>query len=206
MSLYQRLLGHPFVYDRIRPLAVGGIDMSPLFRMLEAQPGDVVLDVGCGTGIALDHLPPSVRYFGFDVDPVAVNRARERFGAREGVHLEVRQVTAADVAELRPNRIILSGLLHHLDDATAAALLEMCAQSDSVRRVATSDVVYLPGKHLSNLLASLDRGKHVRAEEDYPALANRAGLRVVDRRIVRCHPTRGLALYLMMALDRGEGR
>ena len=48
MKLYQRILGDPFVYDRIRPLVVGGSDWSPLYRNLAVEPSDVILDVGCG--------------------------------------------------------------------------------------------------------------------------------------------------------------
>jgi hypothetical protein len=32
MSLYQRILGHPFVFNQIRPLFVGGIDWSPFMK------------------------------------------------------------------------------------------------------------------------------------------------------------------------------
>src|SRR3954470_15225895 len=76
MSLYQRLLGIPFVYDRVRPFVVGGIDMSPLFRNLQARRDDVILDVGCGTGMALDYLDGFAAYHGFDTDEVAIGFAR----------------------------------------------------------------------------------------------------------------------------------
>ena len=65
MSLYQRLLGHPFVYNHIRPFVVGGVDWSPLYNNLEAGPEDVILDVGCGTGIAHDYLPGFAAYHGY---------------------------------------------------------------------------------------------------------------------------------------------
>ena len=51
---YQKLLGHPFVYDRLRPWIVGGIDMTAFYESLESETTDVVVDVGCGTGDALD--------------------------------------------------------------------------------------------------------------------------------------------------------
>ena len=41
---YQKLLGHPFVYDRLRPWVVGGIDMTAFYESLESKT-DVVVDV-----------------------------------------------------------------------------------------------------------------------------------------------------------------
>lgn len=209
MSFYQRLLGHPFVYDRIRPLVVGGIDWSPLYRNLESGPNDVVLDVGCGTGIAHDYLGPFRAYYGFDTDAVAIRKAEERkmtgktAGAAAGgaITYECRVVTPEDVARIRPTRIVLSGLLHHLSDTESLALLRMCGSVPTVKRIATSDVVYLPREWVSNALAYFDRGKFVRRRDDYLRLAREAGLTIVREEIVRSHPTNGKALYLMMTLE-----
>lgn len=203
MRLYQRLLGHPFVYNHVRPFAVGGVDWSPLYKNLGAGPEDVILDVGCGTGIAHEYLKEFAAYHGFDTDPVAIKFAREKTGAAN-VHYECRFITAADIARIRPTRIILGGLLHHLSDEECVSLLQMCASANSVKRIATSDVVYLPQRLVSNLLASFDRGKFVRHQEEYIELIRRAGLEIVRAEIVRSHPKTGKALYFMTALARGE--
>jgi SAM-dependent methyltransferase len=200
MSIYQRVLGHPFVYNRIRPFVVGGIDWSPLYRNLEAGPNDVILDVGCGTGIAHEYLRGFSAYHGYDTDPVAIDFARANTGA-PNVSYECAVVTAADVARIRPTRIILAGLLHHLSDDDCVGLLRMCAAAPSVKRIATSDVVYLPREPVSNLLAYFDRGKFVRRRDGYLELIRRAGLDIAREEIVRSHPTNGKALYLMTALD-----
>lgn len=202
MSIAQRLLGIPFVYDHVRPFVIGGLDWSPLYRLLDAQPDDVVLDVGCGTGIALQYLQGFARYHGFDTDPVAISHAIHRHDRRANVRFECRPVGADDVATLRPDRIVLSGLLHHLADHDAQGLLSMCRSVSSVRRIATSDVVWLPGERISNFLARLDRGKHVRDRDGYRSLVENAGLRIVSEQTVRCHPRHGLAIYLMLALER----
>ena len=204
MSFYQRLLGHPFVYDRIRPFVVGGIDWSPLFGNLDAGPDDVILDVGCGTGMAHQYLRGFRAYYGFDTDPVAIKTASEKTAAAN-VYYDCRVVTPEDVARIRPTRIVLAGILHHLSDAECLALLGSCGGVPSVKRIATSDVVYLPGEHVSNALAFFDRGKFVRRRPPYVALASQAGLRVVREEIVRSHPRNGKALYLMMTLEPGPG-
>lgn len=203
MSLHERLLGHPWVYDRLRPLVVGGIDMTPAYRNLGAAADDVVVDVGCGTGDALRYLDACVAYHGFDTDPRAIAHARKRAAERRDVHYHGRAPSPADFGQIRPTRIMLSGLLHHLPDSEALELLALCAHTPSLRRVATSDVVYLPARPVNNLLAWLDRGRHVRHVEGYRALARTAGLRIVREEIVSCHPTRGRAMYFLMALEPG---
>ena len=70
MNLYQRVLGTPFVYNLVRPFAVGGIDMSPFYDRVQASAADVVLDVGCGTGDALRYLTDFARYEGIDTDEI----------------------------------------------------------------------------------------------------------------------------------------
>lgn len=201
MSFYQRLLGTPFVYNRVRPLAVGGIDMSPFYARVTAGSDSVVLDVGCGTGDALRYLRGFRSYLGVDTDPVAIRFAEQRYGGREQVAFECRQCDEADVRRLQPTEVLLCGVLHHMPDDVAKSLLRLAASSPRLRRVATSDIVFLPGERLSNLFARLDRGRFCRRPEDYVALAEAAGLTVSQADVVRCHPRTGLAKYWMMTLS-----
>lgn len=199
---YQKLLGHPFVYNRLRPWVVGGIDMTAFYDSLEADGTDVIVDVGCGTGDALRYLSTFKAYYGFDVDARAIEFARERAAGRPGVTFEARHVTAEDLASLRPSLGILAGLLHHLDDEQAVRLLELLAGTASIRRIATQDPVYLAGERVSNLLARLDRGRYVRTEGGYRALVERAGLRIESLHIARSQAESGRAGYLIMTLAR----
>lgn len=198
--LYRRLLAHPFVYDRVRPLVIGGLDMSPVYDSLEAGVNDVIVDVGCGTGDALHYLPSFKTYHGFDVDAGAIEVARERAAGRPGVTYEARALTAGDLSSVQPSLVILAGLLHHLDDSQAVELLTMLARTPSIRRIVTQDVVYLPRERVSNLLARLDRGRFVRDEPGYRKLTAQAGLQLERAQIVRSHPRSGRALYLVMTL------
>jgi SAM-dependent methyltransferase len=200
--LYQRVLGHPLVYDRVRPWVIGGLDMSPVYGALEAHDEDVIVDIGSGTGDALDHLTRFRAYHGFDIDEGAVTYARRRAGNRSGVTYHARRLTGEDLASIRPTLIILAGLLHHMSDDDAIALLGLAAGLPSLRRLVTQDVVYLPGEPVSNLLARFDRGRFVRHQPQYQALVARAGLRPLEVRLMRSHPDTGRAIYLVMTLAR----
>lgn len=205
VSFYQRLLGTPFVYNRVRPLAVGGIDMSPFYRRVGATPDAVVLDVGCGTGDALRYLHEFRSYLGVDTDPVAIRFAEQRFGTQPHVAFECRHCKDEDIQRLQPTDVLLCGVLHHMPDDVADGLLRLAAGSPQLRRIVTSDIVFLPKEPLSNLFARLDRGRFCRRPEDYVALAEAAGLRVKESEVVRCHPRTGLAKYWMMTLERAGG-
>jgi hypothetical protein len=111
-------------------------------------------------------------------------------------------VSSTTFEEIRPTRVMMNGLLHHLDDADAIELLKMCAATDAVQRVVTNDTVYLPGEPLNNIMARLDRGRFVRNIEGYRNLTSRAGLTIAREEVVRSHPTRGIARYWVMVLER----
>ena len=202
MNLYQRALGTPFVYNQVRPLVVGGIDMSPFYDRVQATSEDVVLDVGCGTGDALKYLEGFARYEGIDTDEVAIGFARANYGTRPNVSFSCQMCRTEDVVKIQPSAVLLCGLLHHLSDEQALELLAAFKASSRLRRIVTSDIVFLDGEPVSNFLARLDRGKFCRRREGFEDLVRRAGLRVVESAIVRSHPKRGLAKYLMMTVER----
>jgi SAM-dependent methyltransferase len=208
LGLYKKLLGHPFVYDQIRPRVVGGIDMRPLYDLLSAkstEAGRVVLDVGCGTGDALKYLGDGLEhYLGIDTDPVAIEAARKRYGDRKNVRFECRMLKAADVLELSPTGVVLSGVLHHLTNQEAVALLQLAAGSPSLVRIVTSDIVFLPGKLFNNVLAMMDRGRYCRHPDSYASLARTAGLEVDEGRIIESSPGNDRVQYFLMGLAKAD--
>lgn len=202
MSLYQRVLGIPFVYDKVRPFVVGGIDMSPVYAALECRADDVVLDIGCGTGVALTHLKEFRRYLGIDTDPIAIDAAKRRHSMRPNVDFECKLCTPADVRALQPTLVVMSGLLHHLSNSDSLGLLRMLGECGSIRRAVTLDIVYLDGlEHLvSNAFAALDRGRFCRRREAYAELVRESGLRLVKDELIWASPNSRRARYLLMTL------
>jgi len=201
VTLYDRILGHPFVYNHIRPRIVGGIDMSPVYDLLGADAGSSVLDVGCGSGDALIYMRAVERYLGVDVDPTAIRRARERYGSRLQARFEHKRLEPDDVAALAPTHVVMAGLLHHLTDDEALAVLRMVRASPRLSRVVTQDVVFLQGEWLNNVFAALDRGRFCRRSEQYERLVAGSNLALVSSAIVRSSPNGGRVKYLVMSLE-----
>jgi SAM-dependent methyltransferase len=172
---WARMVGMPWVYERLRITLLGGGPAGKVFGWLGDTRDDVLIDIGCGTGMALDRLGPFAEYHGFDTDARALGRFRQR-DLPGNVHLYNAKATGADLDRIRPTKAILMGLLHHLPDMEAGPLLSMLADCPSLRCAITLDPVLTDGKPLNNLLCRLDRGRHVRTRNRYEMLATCAGL------------------------------
>jgi SAM-dependent methyltransferase len=201
IDAYQRFVGHPFIYEYVRPLLVGGIDLSPAYQALRCDDESVVVDIGCGTGDAMKHLSRYREYIGFDTDPKAVDYARSRYAGEKRARFECRECAAADLREIAPTHVTLIGLLHHLPDDQAVSLLASLQDSPNLVRAVSLDIVFLEGRRFNNAMAWLDRGRFCRRQEGYRALAERAGLVVSNPGLLRCHPTRGLVHYYTQELS-----
>ena len=81
------VLAAPWVYD-LAQYVIRGTAYGPDFvsQYVKAKPGDRVLDIGCGTGVMLHHLP-DVEYVGFDMSEAYIDACRKRFGNRGSIHI-----------------------------------------------------------------------------------------------------------------------
>ena len=201
MSIYSRILGLPIVYNVVRPLVVGGIDMAPVYQGLGCTAHDTVLDIGCGTGVALDYLTDFAAYVGVDNDPVALTAARKRTTTGSGtVTFREGEVGSHELDEIQPDLAVLAGLLHHLDDEKAGALLSALAACPSLRRVTSVDITFVPNRLINNLLTVLDRGQYPRRPGGYAALADQNGFAVHESRQLWATPSNDRVIYWYMSL------
>lgn len=164
----------PWAYD-LHARIVGSSDLKRRFvdEILRPPPGGSILDIGCGTADLLPYMP-QVDYVGFDASAAYINAARARFGDR--AQFRHQHITPELANELPKADLVMAiGVLHHLDDATAADLFRIArAALAPGGRVVTCDGTYAEGQNpLARFLISLDRGEHVRDAAGYEAIARR---------------------------------
>lgn len=139
------------------------------------QPGEVVLDVGCGPAYYLDRLPQPITYHGFDTDAGYLAWARNQWGPWATFH---DGTFDAESAALLPDVdvVLLLGLLHHLDDAATVEVLERAASVlKPGGRVISVDTCFAPNQgRISRWISEHDRGEHVREPHQFLKLAHEA--------------------------------
>jgi len=139
-------------------------------RYVRPRPGDRVLDIGCGTARLAPHLG-EVTYIGYEPNGAYVKRAL----AEQGSRIEVHQGTFDEEAarSLDPvDLVVLSAVLHHLNDAQARSLFSLLSSVLKLDgRVVTIDNSFVDGQHpIARLLIRMDRGLNVRTPEAYAEL------------------------------------
>jgi SAM-dependent methyltransferase len=147
------------------------------------QPGLSYLDLGCGTGFLRDHLR-NVDYLGVDINPTYIAAARRRRG--EG--FQVGDALAIGNLSRTFDRIIAIGLLHHLDDRQARAVL-----AGARRRLRPGGEIFIidalwppDNNRLGRFLRGSDNGAYVRT------LAQWEKLFAVE---LKCHRLRPFAQW-----------
>lgn len=133
--------------------------------------GDRILDIGCGPGDILAHLP-NVEYEGFDANEKYIAAAQRRFGARG--HFRAQVLTADTVHERACFDVVLAlGLLHHLDDLEAKALHQLARNAlHPGGRLITLDPCLTPEQSaIARWVVLSDRGRSIRTPAGYMDLA-----------------------------------
>ena len=146
-------------------------------RLHNAQPGDRILDIGCGPADVLAELPDGIDYVGFDQSEHYIDSARQRHGARGQFFPGIVDLALVDrLGAASFDIVIAHGLLHHLDDREATEFFSLArAALRPGGRLVTADGCYLAGQsRIARLLLQMDRGRHVRTEAEYVALASQS--------------------------------
>jgi SAM-dependent methyltransferase len=156
----QNLLGGP----HLRQLIVDSY--------IRANPGDRVLDVGCGPA---DFAPlmPKVDYLGIDRNPDYIRKATERYRGRARF-LQADVSTEPSQIDGSFNVIIAIGLLHHLTDEQSIRLLAATRRhlAPGGRLFTIDPARTSPQNWIAKLIINADRGRHVRSASQYEALAH----------------------------------
>lgn len=109
------------VYAKLMNFLLGGNTYTTLVKeYIQPTNGCTVLDVGCGPATVLDFLP-NVKYFGLDPNPKYIASASKIW--RKGYFICAGVDQLNDHGLQTFDRIIILGVMHHLDDQQLTQLM-----------------------------------------------------------------------------------
>jgi SAM-dependent methyltransferase len=165
----KQVLNFPAVYQLYQELGgFFGARVKAIRQYLPIEPGARIIDIGCGPGYIVRHLPKGIDYAGLDIDEPSIAYANAKFGALGTFH--ARFFDSAAAAELGPADIVMmNGVMHHIgDDDLAATLACIKAALKPGGRLFTLDGAYQAGQsRFAKWLLDNDRGVHVRTADGY---------------------------------------
>jgi SAM-dependent methyltransferase len=168
------IFSNPAIYSVFQNImGAHGVRTTLVEEFVRPISGCTILDIGCGPADILDYLT-DVDYFGFDISDAYIARANKRFGLRGKFYCK--ELTHADIEKMPKVDIVLAlGLLHHLDDKSAIAILNLGLQAlKPGGRLLTFDPCFDAEQNIvSRFLVGIDRGQNVRTRKGYEYIASR---------------------------------
>ena len=179
---------------------------AALVAQIRPRAGDVILDVGCGTGslaVFLKKAAPAATMIGLDPDADVLDRARAK-AARANVDVEFVQGFAADAARFSSRRVtkVVSSLVFHQTplaekEAGLRAMFE-ALQPNGAMHIADYGLQRTPlMRALFRQVQRLDGFENTtpNAEGILPALMVKAGFEAVQETAVIPTPNGSISLY-----------
>lgn len=165
------VLGCPLVYSAFQTLMGAKRGRTLLVTdFIHPEQGMNVLDIGCGPAEILDYLP-MVNYWGFDISESYIQQATKRYSTKGKFTCKI--LNQDNLQDLPHFDLVLAiGLLHHLDDNDALALLNIAHNAlKPGGRLVTVDPCLEAGQNpIARYLILKDRGQNVRTREGYLTL------------------------------------
>jgi len=142
-----------------------------IHKYLALKDGQCVIDVGCGPGFIVNHLPSDIRYYGFDIDRKYIEYAKTHFAEKGSFYCQVFDMERAVVVG-PADVVMMNGLIHHLDNDVALATLRAarCALKHGGTVFTLDGCIRDDQSPFARWLLQNDRGQFVRDEAGYRAL------------------------------------
>ena len=163
----------PFLYNAFQA-AVGATALRRrlIQNHVRAKSGDKVIDIGCGSALALQWLPEA-QYIGLDINPDYIAFARRTYGSKGTFVVGDARSLRADSRFQNADIVMVLGVLHHLDDQDAADCIQFA--HDALKpngRFVCHEACWVPNQGaVSKYIMGSDRGRNIRTEQQYRELA-----------------------------------
>ena len=166
-------LSRPKIYDFFQFL-IGGRSARKYVISRFVSEKNSILDIGCGTGYALDFIPQTCSYEGFDLNKIYINYARNKYGQRGKFYCQNAGKSNIPI-ENKYDIVLAMGLIHHLNDVEADNFFKFSSHVlKPSGKLLTLDGVYEKGQNpVAKFMLNNDRGKYIRFKEAYLELAQR---------------------------------
>lgn len=168
----RRVLAIPAAYQLWFSMVGGRAVVKTLVNeFARPEAGARILEIGCGPGTIVGHLPPS-DYLGFDLSPEYIELARKRFPKARFLCERVSQFSLAN--EQSFDVVLAIGIVHHLEDEEALQLFQIAYGAlKPGGKLVTMDGVWTDGQSpIAHWLLTRDRGEHIRREREYLGIAS----------------------------------
>jgi len=163
----ERLLSNSRIYSFLMNFLGKSSTTDLLVKIIDANPGCKILDIGCGPAAILNHLH-DVQYSGIDISEKYIKSAQQTFG-RKGTFYCASVDNFPTLSDTKFDRILLIGVLHHLTDAQISNMVPSITKLLAPGgKMISFDGVFTKRQNLiARLLLMMDRGKNVRYEDGY---------------------------------------
>lgn len=180
----QAMSAVPAVFDFLRWILEGGFrGHESVFQNELRDDSGTTLDLGCGTGQWSGRFAAS-EYVGVDIVPDYLSAARGKHPEHTFLLADGRSLPLKTESI---KRVLISGVLHHLDDLTAADVLAECVRvlAPTGTLVVWEDIPTSPWTNpVGHLAHRLDNGDFIRPPDEYRRLLS-ADCHVASERTFR---------------------
>ncbi len=169
-AVVERISDHPVLFIFVRSLlendfkAIRGL----IRRELRNGGGVRTLDLGCGPGAFADMFAGD-DYVGVDLNARYIDHARKHCPG----HFIVSDARTTGLPENRFDQVLIFGLLHHLSDEQAGAVLAEARRvlCPGGRMLVVEDIPAISRLNVvGHLIHNIENGEHIRPPEEYRRL------------------------------------